>query len=34
MEIKEVYIGSRKIRPTTPVYPLESIVTRQKADSA
>lgn len=34
MEIKEVYIGSRKTRPTTPVYPLESIITRQKADSA
>jgi hypothetical protein len=29
-----VYIGSRKIRPTTHVYPLESIVTKQKADSA
>lgn len=34
MEIKEVYIGSRKIRPTTPIYPLESIVTRQKATNA
>lgn len=34
MKIKKVYLGQQQIRPGKPVYTLESIVTKQKADSS
>ena len=34
MKIKKVYLGQQQIRPGKPVYTLESIVTKQKANSS
>lgn len=34
MKIKKVYLGQQQVRPEKPVYTLESIVTKQKADNS